>query len=258
MKRKTDPAVVARAEGYVEKLRDGDIGGIEKDVELQPQDNLGKWEVSLNQIRAVLPTTGFTSVKVVGYRSITNQSDKQTEVRLEYEYPDRWVLISIVTRERDGETKLTGFHAAQNAQSLENFYAFRLFGNGGWQYVVLALGLLSFACSIGVFVSCLRTKGLPRKWLWAICTLVGFGNVWVNWTTGEWSLRVVAVGIPTIGMSQAMHGPWIVSAFLPVGAIWFLLRRDTMRMKGEIFDQPAITMQASGAVATNPADGPLR
>ena len=95
MKKFADPAAVAKAEGYVDLLKQANFAAIETD--LDPSVDRQKSHDGLNKMYAMFPGPSFTSVKTVGYHSIHNDSDLTTDVTLEYEYPDRWVFVDITT-----------------------------------------------------------------------------------------------------------------------------------------------------------------
>jgi hypothetical protein len=74
-----------------------------------------------------------------------------------------------------------------------------------------------------------RTKMPGRKWPWVLFVALGFGQLAVNWTTGEWALNLLSVQVFSASATAAPYGPWILAVSLPVGAIVFLLRRRALR-----------------------------
>src|ERR1043165_2687459 len=58
-----------------------------------------------------------------------------------------------------------------------------------------------------------------------VIVLVGVGKFAVNWGTGEWSYQLLAFQLPCFSKTHSLYGPWIVAAYIPLGAIIFLHRR---------------------------------
>ena len=64
-----------------------------------------------------------------------------------------------------------------------------------------------------------------RKWPWILFILFGFGNLAVNWSTGEFGFSTLAIQMFSASASATPHGPWIISISLPLGAVCFLIFR---------------------------------
>jgi hypothetical protein len=62
--------------------------------------------------------------------------------------------------------------------------------------------------------------------------LLGVGKFAVNWTTGQWGFMPLSFQLFSAGAFAPLYGAWTLSISLPIGAIWFLLRRKN-------FDQAA-------------------
>lgn len=134
------------------------------------------------------------------------------------------MFATVTTEMRDGARSVIAFHVYPRAQSLAAEHGFSLAGKSMVQYGVLAAALAAFALSLYALYRCVRTKGLAKKALWVLFILVSFGQLAVDWTSGEW--RFVPLHLELLGASfmAPLGGSWILTASLPVGAIVFLLR----------------------------------
>ena len=76
-----------------------------------------------------------------------------------------------------------------------------------------------------------------RKWIWILFILFGIGQFAINWTTGQWSVKLLQLQLFGAGTFAPLFGPWTVFVSLPVGAIIFLLQRKKL-MKAPIETVP--------------------
>jgi hypothetical protein len=236
MKMFTPPEVESQARTYVEQLRQGKFDQIEHDVDQSSVDS--NFQDTLAKMAALFPDEAPESIKVVGAHTSSRHGDGTADITLEYQFPSKWLLVSVATQRLNGVTAITGIHVAPVTDSLENLYSFTLFGKSGVQYLILALTVCSLLFSLYVCVLCARTKIEKRKWFWVLFTVVGVGRLGVNWTTGQWAFTLLAVSIPSFRAYHSLYSPWIVEAYFPLGAIFFLNKRWQMRVTGELIDPP--------------------
>lgn len=213
----------AAARRYFDLLRHKEFDEIEKDVDPGLQVGL---RGTLTDMAEKFPDREPLSVKVVE-RSPGRLGDSElVYIGLEYEFPRRWVLARISLRKSQAVAPILGLYVEPMNDSLEHRNRFRLAGRRPEQYVVLmlaaAIELLSFYASI----VCLRSK---MPWYWALISLVGMGQLAMNWTTGETSFSLIAARFPPVGASAPTYGPWTIFITLPVGAVVFLMLRDRLR-----------------------------
>tara|TARA_R100001086_G_scaffold204796_1_gene120670 strand:+ start:521 stop:1387 length:867 start_codon:yes stop_codon:yes gene_type:complete len=99
-------------------------------------------------------------------------------------------------------------------------------------------------------VHCGFSKGVvQRKWLWIPFILIGFWGFKFNWTTGEvvfillnikdgmvnfslFNLNLLGAGYLRAGMFT----PWIITIALPIGPVWYWIRRARMVQKSAVED----------------------
>jgi len=227
------------ARKYIELVRQRRFDQIERDMDpsLKSED-LGD---TLVQMAAMFPAEQAVSTNVVGMRSSSESGSRSTNIALEYEFSNKWVLAEIATKKSDGVVSVVGLHITPAAESLDERYGLTFAGKGAAQYAIFFLAVLASGLNIYAFVARLRTRlGKKKKWFWAIATLVGVGAYGVDWTTGQSSFTPfsVHVGLPFAAVAP-FCGPWVAWVSFPLGAILFLALRERMgRTDGKGDRQP--------------------
>jgi len=231
MKKFTPQADEAVARNYAELLRQGKFDQIERDLDPSV--------VAPNQLDTFSKMSGYSpsgtpdSVKVVGAHTSHVQEASRSSITLEYQFASKWLLVEVVTQKKGNLSTVVGLWVTPIPDSLENLHRFKLAGKSALQYLTLLCAVGSLLFTFYVFVVCIRSKDVKPKWLWSIIILVGFSYFSVNWETGAWSYRLLAIRIPCFVMAHVLYGPWIVAAYFPLGAIAFLYRRWKMKITGE-------------------------
>jgi hypothetical protein len=187
---------------------------------------------------AIFPAETPESIKVVGAHEFHGPEYSTTDITLEYQFPSKWLLAQIATQQKGEVSSIVGFHVNPIPDSLENLNKFTLAGKSATQYLTLICSVGSLLFTFYVFVLCIRSKDMKPKWLWLIIVLVGVGKFAVNWGTDQWTYQLIAIQIPCFSMTRSLYGPWIVAAYVPLGAMVFLYRRWKMKITGELVPPP--------------------
>jgi len=213
----------AKVKHYVDLLRQQNFDEIEKDADpgIFPIDG----DYTLHSMAAMFPGSEPLSIKLVASNTFTGDGFTKSSGTLEYHFPDRWLLVTVTERESGDTVWLTGFQVQQTPASVEERTRFTFSGKGALQYVAIILGILSLAFSLFAFVLCIRTPIVKRKWLWLIATLIGFGAVAVNWTTGQSDVAYIYIYFPTATIGLLPYGSWLIRVSIPLGAIIFVAAR---------------------------------
>lgn len=232
MKKLVPPEDEAIARNYVEMLRRGEVDEIQRTLDpgvAQPEDR-----EKLVQLSGMFPAEGPQSSKVVGMRLYHNKEYSTSEITIEYELRDRWLLARVLTKKQGEKSTLLGINVIQRADSVENLARFSLLGKSAAQYLILFTAISSVLFTFYAFYLCARTKLGQLKWLWLLIILVGVGKLSVNWVTGEWTFTPIAVQIPCATAFRTFYGPWTIAGSFPIGALLFLNHRWKMRVAGEL------------------------
>jgi hypothetical protein len=225
MKKMTPQQDEAITRRYVDELRQNRFDQIEQDLDPGLKDS--NMQGTLASMAAMFPAQEPVSTKVVGFRSFLGNV-RRTEITLEYEFPQKWLLAEVVTQKSSGVTTIVGLHVTPIANSLENLNRFTLVGKGATQYAILSLAVLAPLFSLYGFVLCIKTRMGKKKWLWLIFIVLGIGKLVVNWTTGQVFFTPLAIQLPAAGANAQLYGPWLVYVSIPLGALIFLIMRKRL------------------------------
>ena len=233
----------------LERLAAQDYAAIE--AAFDPRVKQTDMRQALQQVHAVLPKGAPLKREPMHWnfqKHLNNAGegtgDRIANVAIQYAYPSsRWILVSATLSGEPGNFRLTGFHVQPLSASLADINAFTLQGKGMSHYLTLLMGLASVGIALLAFVACIRTKGLKRKWLWALCTLMTVSSFTLNWTSGESGFQMLRASFLGWGVLRAgWMGPWMITIPFPLGALVFLWRLGRHKPP----DEPAV---AAGAPA---------
>jgi hypothetical protein len=175
-----------------------------------------------------LSSAAPVSVKLVGLKRNTTNDVKRYDLMYEYAFGGRWMIAEVVIVEEGDRREIAGIHAQMHDRSLEQINGFALGNKSAMHYFMLFLCCLSPLVCITAFVLCLRTPMRRRKVWWALFTLVGLVTFYFNWSTGELEFRPISLQFLGASAVASPYGPWTLGVSIPVGAIWFLLRRKKL------------------------------
>jgi hypothetical protein len=202
----------------------------------------------MRQLSTLLKDATLDSMHLIGV-NIHSFGGNGRDVNLSYEIPTAaggWIVSNVATHHAGGSLSVTGFSVHVIKTQLELLNRFTLSGKTPSHYLWLTLALLIPIGTISVAVYVARARGMPRRWLWIIVSLIAVPTFVINWTTGDISFEILSFllfgGAAT---SSGPASPWIVSFGLPVGALLAYLRASRWRQRGH--PTPGST---SDAVAT--------
>jgi hypothetical protein len=230
MMRKMIPAQDATlAEHYMDAIRHKEYETVEQRA--APSIAGPDLRNSLADLAAIFPNPAEEpiSVKPVAINLLRKAGGAtNTSITLEYEFSNEWVLAEVTTQKVDSVATITGVHAKSIPESVESQNGFSLKNKDTSQYVVLFLAVLAPVFTLYALMLCIRTKIEKRKWLWIIFILVGVGKLTVNWTSGQVYVMPLAFQILSGGAMALGYAPWMIYVSLPIGAIIFLVYRDSI------------------------------
>ena len=201
MRKFTPPEAESAARNYISLLRQHKFEQIEKN--LDPDIVYPTTDDTLAQMAALFPAQEPLSTKVVGLNVSHGSGFSTTSVTLEYEFPAKWLLANVVTKNTGTTTLVTGLSVNPIADSLENQNRFTPTGKSAMQYAALLLAVFGPLFCLYAFVLCIRTKIEKWKWLWLILTLVGAGALNLNWTTGQASFTLFSIYLLSTAVNAA-------------------------------------------------------
>ncbi len=184
---------------------------------------------TIRQINSLLPMEEPEEVNFVGYSWSKTASEPASQHRLTYEI--RWAkeaALMNVSFEQYGETpyQLNGFtfRIASREELAAN--EFNLSGKTLGHYAMMAAVFVSPLLMITAFVMALTTPGLPRRWLWCLLSVVTLCLFRLDWANGAFQFVLLHAGLVSFGFSRggSLFSSWVLTAGIPVGAIYVMFR----------------------------------
>jgi hypothetical protein len=189
----------------------------------------------LPEVSSVMASVDLDSLHVVGANINQVLGTNGRQVNLSYEGPTRdghgWVVCNVAARYDGEQVHIVGFSAYHLSSSLESQHAFTLANRSARHYLWLAIALLVPVYTIGTAVYVARSR-VPRRWAWAVVSLIAAPVFTLNWSSGEISTQIVRFVL--LGGAIFRPGPtspWILSFGLPTGALLAYLRVRRWRLE---------------------------
>jgi len=182
-------------------------------------------------VRAAMPQgparlvdANFTVINPIGGQSVRNAA-----LAYEVDQGARHALVRVAVQRTD-QPVVTAFYVKPIPRTVESLTGFTLTGKSPAHYAVLLLAVASFSTIVAALVLIVRTKGVRRKWLWFIGSLLGIGQVGIDWSTGQIFFNPLYVQLlGAFALKPGGIADWTVGFGVPVVAILFLIRRRRLR-----------------------------
>jgi hypothetical protein len=215
------------AEAYFADIQAGNFANIRKNIDPKYQND--SLEPELIKIASLFPHAKPKSVKLANFSTFATSGTTTYNLTFDYEFPDRTLVANMILETRDGRTQIEGLHVTQLTGSVANVNAFNLAGKRPVDYAILGLTIFIALFTVTTAIVAFFTYIPKRKWLWIIFILIGFGQFYLNWTTGQVAYNLLAFQLFGAAFSQQFLGPVIISFGFPLGAILFWERRRGWR-----------------------------
>lgn len=208
----------------------------------------------LPKMQAILPAGPAATVKLVdaGFIKVKSTSGGPSTTRsyLAYEVDQgpRRALVRIGIARQGSITQITDLYVNQLNAPVSELTKFSLRDKSALEYTFIMLAVLSTLTCLLSLIALFRTKGVRRKWLWAIGCAFAFGQFAIDWASGQISVNPFHVQLlGAFATKVGLLASWHVGFGVPVVAIVFLLRRSRLR------DTPQIS--AISKSETDPTNG---
>jgi hypothetical protein len=209
---------------YLALFQSSDFDAIEK--EINPALKNEQLRTQLEQIAALFPKETPKDIKIVGSNTRTTNKFRQFNLTFQYEFPTKWLLVSIVLHKEEDTLLVNGINVQPLTDSLENLNKFTFQSKPIGNYLILALAILVPLFTLFALVLCIKTPMPKRKWLWIIFILIGFCRITVNWTTGGININPLSFQLLGAGFWKVgIYAPVLISVSIPLGAIIFMIKR---------------------------------
>lgn len=213
----------------VEALRTGD--GSETFAQFDAEFRNEGAEATLHRLAEIFPDEDYVKRSVIGYQWQRLHGTKFHNFTIEYEIGGKFWVANIILRENGAETTTYGLHLHQQEASTLAVTSVDFTHASVLHYLVLAAAIALPIASLVSIVVCVRTRGFPRKWLWSLFMLFGFGGLELNWSTGAIHWSIFSIKLLSADASANFGGPWVVGIAMPVGVFLFWEKRRKLRME---------------------------
>ncbi|QJE73304.1 hypothetical protein HHL28_09565 [Aerophototrophica crusticola] len=194
-----------------------------------------------SKIPAVVPQIGGIiggqvpiSMDLVNIQILEESGKTITVLVFDVRFRDRWVLSQVQVQSTPNGEFINGFHVTPTPGPAASLNPFSLADKSWRHWLMLMLGAASLATTLSALALLVRSRGLPRRWLWGLGIIVGFGQLSLNWTSGEASFSLLALQAFGVGASKVpIYAPWVVQVSVPVVAVIFLIRRDALLARAQ-------------------------
>lgn len=214
----------AAARRYIDLLRTRDFNALEASFAPDAKKNTSR--SALEQVATMLTAQQPQQTRLVGFHKFTSSSETDSDAVYELRFARWWTILVIDFKWIGRQSYLLGLHVQRSHKSLEATNAFNLRGKGLSQYLGLFITAVVLLGDVVTLFVCAGAPGLRRKWIWLAAIAIGFGQVWVNWTTGACAVWPVSFRVPVAGATHdSPYAPWVLYFTVPAGAIAFWISR---------------------------------
>lgn len=217
------------AKQYVALIRKSDFAAVE--AAMAPSLKTPQLKPTLALMASMIPPEPPISIEVVGVQTARSEDGaSSTDLTLQYQFPNSWLLVQIVIRRAAGAVIVDTIYFTPLQSSYKELNAFTLGGKPVLSYAILAWSIAVPIFIVASLIGCLVTPIPKRKWLWCIMVFVSVGSVGLNWTTGAIDFSLIWIGVLNLGFTQlGVDGPYYFESTIPIGAIVFWIKRRTWR-----------------------------
>lgn len=213
----------ALAKNYFSLLKNRQFEDITKAIDPSLQDPTLK--DALSKMADLIPVEEPINIKLIGAQQHHSADQDSINLTYEYAYASQWLIMNITLKQQNNLTNIIGLKVVPQTISIEEKFKFSLAEKSALQYLILALAIIAPLLVLTALVICIRMKLRGRKWPWIVFILFGFGQLSVNWSSGDFAFSVLALQTLSASAFAAPYGPWIITVSLPLGAICFLAFR---------------------------------
>ncbi|MDR0787277.1 MAG: hypothetical protein LBG44_05370 [Gemmatimonadota bacterium] len=223
----------ATLRSIVDRLITRDFASIE--AQLDPALSQSDIQSALEEVANVIPSTPITRTEAVDWSVFAATGGIRTVmVSAEYTFGQaQWIVASAQLTGEPDSYRILGFNLEPLPAPLSEIHAFTLSGKSTIHYLFLIAAVFALGLSLFALVSCARTQGLRRKWLWLLFIAIGFVSFTINWSSGAVHISPFMFRLLSAGFArQGWQGPWMLTFCIPVGALWFMMRQRRAMQNG--------------------------
>ncbi|HJQ17930.1 MAG TPA: hypothetical protein VJ859_13140 [Allosphingosinicella sp.] len=194
----------------------------------------GQIKPIFSQMRQLTPRGPGTTVDLVDAGTSQIVAAGQQPIRTSYlafevSQARRHALVRIGIRREGRRVSITDLYVNPTPLRASEMNRFSFAGKGAVHYLFVSLALISFGTIVAALILLAKSRGIQRRWLWALACLIAVGRIGIDWTTGTTSISPLYVML--FGASVVKPGAlasWQLAFGIPVVAILFLVQRRNL------------------------------
>lgn len=169
--------------------------------------------------------------QLIGVHINTMAGRRTVNLSWEYRSGEQWVLTNVAAQHQEaGSPRVVGFGVHPQERSMSELNRFTFRDRSPVHVIWLVAALLSPLVCIAAAIRIATATGMPKRWAWALASLVGLFTLSLNWTTGAVNVNIVSFTFLGAGITKAgSAAPWILTFSLPLPAILALQRYRSWR-----------------------------
>ena len=212
------------SKSFVALFMSKDFASIER--QLDPSLLGPESRITLQKVAEQFPPGVPSEIQILGANTVTSPKNTTYDFTLQYIYPQKWLLVTVVLQKQDGKPLFTGIHVNLLTAPLQELNRFALMDKTAVHYLFLVLAVAIPVFVLVALVLCIRAPIPRRKWLWILFVLLGFGQFSLNWSDG--TVNILPLSFMFLGAGYFQSGPaapYILTVALPIGALLFFVRK---------------------------------
>lgn len=233
-----DRALAAKT---IADLRSGNTAGLRQEM---ADELFAHTPAEWDKVKAMVPSQGNPELVTVQSNTMSVDGTTTSTKILNYEFgaASKWVIFQIQLRQNGPRTQVVGWYVQPFAVQPSAAGEFSFADKGALHYLWIVAMLVSVLTILTALILIVRSRGIRRRWLWILGSLVGLGQFSLNWSTGAWGIQPIYFSLfGAAAMKASPFDAWVLSFSLPVVAIVFLLRRKSLIANGTEPD-PAVEL----------------
>ncbi|MBE9528494.1 MAG: hypothetical protein IME99_04570 [Proteobacteria bacterium] len=176
-------------------------------------------------------------IKFINSKAYLTKKNKRTYLRYQIEMDKGYVHATALVHNTGPDFMISGFFLEPLPSHLAEYNTFEFKGKSVGAYVMLLLAVVVPLFILYSLYLCLTVKGVPQRYKWFIFIFFGFTSFVFNWTNGLWGFQLLTLHVvgATV-LRDGIYGPWMLTVYVPVGAILFHRKLRHMR-RDELAEQ---------------------
>lgn len=163
--------------------------------------------------------------EIIGCDIKTMNGKTTYNITIQLKYEKKYMLYNFLIIKEENDYKLYNTYFEHVKESLRQTNKFSFKNKSIWHYIILILNITMLLGSI-IIASIAFSKSQNKRWLWSILSLSGIGLFYFNWSTGNWGINPLSIGIPVATINRTgTFAPIIFNLRFPVGALIYWLTK---------------------------------